>query len=75
MVFAPPPNCHHLDNWRGCRLDSHKSWLNRLTGTRARCILDRRDPPRDGEWFCPDQKPYPRPAPPRGRRPPPARDA
>jgi hypothetical protein len=61
MVIRPPPNCTHLDNWRRCRLDSHKNWLGRLLDLRPRCILDRIDRPRDGEWTCPDQDPYPRP--------------
>lgn len=64
MVHRPPPNCRHLDNWRGCALASRWSWFNRITGTRPHCILDRTDEPRDGEWTCPDQDALPRPRPP-----------
>lgn len=58
-----PPNCQHLDNYRNCRVhDPH--WLIGLLVPNARpgCILDRELPPRDCEWTCPDQKPWPRPA-------------
>lgn len=64
MVSRPPPNCEHIDNWRCCKLESHRGWLLRSLDLRPRCIIDRMDAPRDGDWFCPDQKKRPRPRPP-----------
>jgi len=64
MVMIPPPDCEHLDNWRCCKLPSHQIAPLRWLGIRPRCILDRVDRPRDGEWFCADQLPRPRPRPP-----------
>jgi hypothetical protein len=58
-----PPNCQHLDNYRHCRV--HKMpWVIRIVFPNARpsCIIDRDFPPRDNEWICGDQLPYPRPA-------------
>lgn len=64
MVFRPRPNCRNLDNWRCCKLESHRGWLMRALDLRPPCIIDRIDMPRDGEWICPDQDEYPRPPPP-----------
>jgi hypothetical protein len=63
MGWRGPPNCQHLDNWRGCRVH-RPHWLIAafFPSARPRCILDRDDQPRDGVWTCSDQAPYPRPA-------------
>lgn len=68
MVIRPKPNCQHLDNYRRCKV--HKAhWLVRFIfgdneHVRPSCIIDRPLPPADGVWTCPDQKEWPRPAPP-----------
>jgi hypothetical protein len=62
MVHRPPPNCQHLDNWRACRIMHGQLTVLKWLGVRPACVLDNPDPPRDGDWTCDEQKPFPRPA-------------
>jgi hypothetical protein len=56
------PNCQHLDNYGACRILHGQGRIEKFFGVRPNCILDQTMPPRDGEWTCDEQKPYPRPA-------------
>jgi hypothetical protein len=71
MGYHGRPNCLHLDNWKRCRIHQPMGWWwSLLAGTdRPPCVLDiwpGELGPRDGQIECRDQKPFPRPAPPRG---------
>jgi hypothetical protein len=61
----------HLDNYGDCRILHGQNWFERFLRVRPRCVLMRQMPPRDGEWTCDDQEPYPRPP---GPPPPPHKD-
>lgn len=62
MSYRGAPNCQHLDNFRACRIFHDQLRILKFFGVRPACVLDNPSPPRDGDWTCDDQKPYPRPA-------------
>jgi hypothetical protein len=62
-------NCQHYDLNRRCRIHLLPWWLRWLPipGGRETCILDRVPLMDASELSCPDQKPWPRPDPPRSQ--------
>lgn len=77
MVYFARPNCQHLDNWRRCRIHTLPWWVRWLAPLgRPTCVLDQQRymPAQDEEEGCPDQKPFPRPDPPKGWSAPPSKD-
>lgn len=68
MVYFCKQNCQHLDNWNRCKVHTLPWWIRWFHPQgRPPCILDlqRNFMFQDETPGCPDQKPYPRPAPPR----------